>query len=157
MIVFVVQSILWRSAPLVNAITRHPWLAIIESLTLIGNGVPLWMELVESPPFSPGTPRSYRIGMAAALMWTIWVIAYLEAMSNGAWYSAFRYVSGVGVSRPADQQLTAGFMWLISAAVFLPLVFWNLIQWLQNEDDPDDELYRLVRQERTRGFFGSDE
>ena len=156
-IVFVLQSIIWRSAPVVNALTRHPWLAIVESLTLIGNGVLMWMELVESPPFSPGTSRPYRIGMAAALMWTIWVIAYLEAMSSGAWYSAFHYVSGVGVSRPADQQLTAGLMWLISAGAFLPLVFWNLIQWLQNEDDPDDELYRLVRQERTQGFFGSDD
>lgn len=156
-VVFMVQCVLWRSAPLVNALVRHPWLALLESVTLVGNGVPLWMELVDSPPFRPATTRPYRIGMAAALMWTIWVIAYLGAMANGTWYSAFHYVSGVGVSRAADQQLTAGIMWAISAAVFLPLVFWNLIQWLQNEEDPDDELYRLVRDERTRGFFGSDD
>ena len=155
-LLFIALTVIWRSAPAVDALVRHQWLAVVESFTLVPVGVLLWLELIDSPPFKPGTSRPYRIGMVAATMWTIWVIAYLGAMSGPSWYSAFHYVAGQGVSRAADQQLTAGVMWMLSAAAFLPLVFWNLIQWLQTEEDPDDELYRLVRQERSQGFFGTD-
>ena len=46
-------------------------------------------------------------------------------------------------------------MWFIAAAGFLPIVFVNLYRWLQSEEDPDEELYQLVRKDRTRGFFGT--
>ena len=42
-------------------------------------------------------------------------------------------------------------MWFISGCAFVPVVFWNLIRWLQSEEDPDEELHRLLRQERIRG------
>lgn len=155
-LLFIALTVLWRSAPVVDALVQHQWLSVVESLSLVPVGVLLWLELIDSPPFKPGTSRPYRIGMVAGSMWTIWVIAYLGAMSGPSWYSAFHYVAGHGVSQAADQQLTAGVMWFLSAAAFLPLVFWNLIQWLQTEEDPNDELYRLVRQERTQGFFGTD-
>jgi hypothetical protein len=45
-------------------------------------------------------------------------------------------------------------MWFISGCAFIPVVFWNLIQWLQSEEDPDEELHLLLRQERIRGRTG---
>jgi hypothetical protein len=42
-------------------------------------------------------------------------------------------------------------MWFLSAAAFLPLVFWNLVHWLQSEENPTDELNRMVRRERILG------
>jgi hypothetical protein len=51
----------------------------------------------------------------------------------------------------ADQQLSTGFMWLLSATAFLPVVFWNLVRWLQSEENPDDELVRIMRRERMFG------
>jgi cytochrome c oxidase assembly factor CtaG len=155
MLIFVAFTIFWRSAPVVDALVRHPWLEIIEAATLILAGVVLFLDLIESPPVGPATARPYRIGMSAIAMWTVWVVAYLQAMSHDSWYTAFQHVVGRGISLSADQQLTAGFMWLLSASAFLPIVFWNLIHWLQSEEDPDEELYRLVRQDRTRGFFGT--
>lgn len=154
-LIFIGQSILWRSSPVVNALVRDKWLAVIESLALISAGVFLWLDLIESPPFSPRTTRPYRIGISAVAMWTIWVITYLMAMAHNSWYPAIHHVPGQGLSQSADQQLTAAIMWFMSAVVFLPVVFSNLNRWLLTEDNPDDELYRLVRQNRARGFFGT--
>lgn len=151
---FLVLSIFWRLAPVVNALVDHEWVVVLEALTLSGAGVAMMCDLIESPPLRPGISRPYRIGVSAAVMWSAWVFAYLEAMSHTSWYRAFRHVAGRSLSVSADQQLSAGTVWFMTAVVFVPMIFWNLVYWLQSEEDPDDELYRLVRQERTRGFFG---
>jgi cytochrome c oxidase assembly factor CtaG len=155
LIIFIGQSILWRSAPVVDALIRHPWISIAESFTLVVGGAFLWLELVESAPFRPTTARPYRIGVSAAAMWTVWVIAYLMAMAPNTWYSGFRHVSGRLFSLAIDQQVTTALMWFITAAAFMPIIFSNLYRWLQSEEDPDEELYQLVRRERSRGFFGT--
>ena len=154
-IIFIGQSIVWRSSPVVDAMVRHTWLSVFESLALIVAGVFLWLDLVEAPPFRPGATRPYRIGVSTLSMWTVWVLAYLMAMSQNSWYRNIHHVAGQGLSQSADQQLTAGVMWFITAAAFLPVIFSNLNRWLKSEDDPDEELYQLVRRDRTRGFFGT--
>jgi cytochrome c oxidase assembly factor CtaG len=155
LLIFIGQSILWRSAPVVDALIRHPWFSIVESITLVVAGVFLWLELVESAPFRPTTARPYRIGVSAIAMWTVWVIAYLMAMAQNSWYAGFRHVSGRLFSLAVDQQVTTALMWFIMAAAFLPIIFSNLNRWLQSEEDPDEELYHLVRRDRSRGFFGT--
>jgi cytochrome c oxidase assembly factor CtaG len=152
---FIGQSILWRSAPVVDALIRHPWLSVFESVALVVGGVFLWLELVDSPPFRPTIARPYRLGMAAIALWTQWVIAYLMALDKNPWYSGFRHVSGRLLTLAADQQLTTALVWFITATAFVPVVFSNLLRWLKSEDDPDEELYQLVRRERSRGFFGT--
>jgi hypothetical protein len=72
-------------------------------------------------------------------------------MSHSSWYQAFHHFAGHGISAAADQQFTAAAMWFLSAAAFLPLVFWNLVHWLQSEENPTDELNRMVRRERILG------
>lgn len=155
LLLFVGQSILWRSAPVVDALIRHPWLSVFESAALVAGGVGVWLELIDSAPFRPTIARPYRIGMAAIALWTQWVIAYLMAMDKNPWYSGFRYVSGRLLTLAADQQLTTALVWFITATAFVPVVFSNLLTWLKSEDDPDEELYQLVRRERSRGFFGT--
>lgn len=154
-VLFVAVSILWRISPMVNALTDHYVVVLIEALTLSAAGVALMSDLVESPPLHPGVSRPYRIGVSAAVMWSAWVFAYVEAMSHTSWYRAFRHVAGRSLSVSADQQLSAGSVWFMTAVVFIPIIFWNLVHWLQAEEDPDDELYQLVRAERSRGFFGT--
>ena len=149
--VFLAVVVLWRIPLSVDALVRYPWLVVVEAATLVPSGVVLWLELVESPPLSPRLTRPYRVGLAAVVMWVIWVLAYLVGMSHGAWYHGFDHTRATGISVSADQQLTTGVVWMVSGAAFVPVVFWNLIFWLQSEEDPDDELYRLLRQERTRG------
>jgi cytochrome c oxidase assembly factor CtaG len=148
-------TIFWRVAPVVDALVRHPWLVPVEAVTLFIPSALLMIELVESPPLAPGISRPYRIGIATVVMWSAWVVAYLAGMSHDSWYTAFHHVAGAGISESADQQLSAGFVWLLTAAVFVPIVFWNLIHWLQSEEDPNEEIIKLFRQEREHGFFGS--
>ena len=152
-LVFAALTIFWRVAPVVDFLVGHPWLVVVESVSLVALGVVLFADLVESPPLTPGASRPYRIGIAAGVMWTAWVVAYLNGMSHNSWYHAFHHVAGRGVSLSADQQLSAGFIWLLSGAVFVPIIFWNLVYWLQSGEDPNEELGRLVRDERARGFI----
>lgn len=150
-------TLFWRVAPVVNALVHHSWLVAVEAVTLFIPSMFLMVELVESPPLVPGISRPYRIGVSAVVMWSAWVVAYLAGMSHDSWYTAFHHVAGSGISASADQQLSAGFVWFLTAAVFVPIVFWNLVQWLQSEEDPNEEIVKLFRQEREHGFFGSAE
>lgn len=151
----VASTLVWRAAPPVNALVHHHWLLLVEAITLFVPMVFLMVEIIESPPFTPGISRPYRIGISAVVMWSAWVVAYLAGMSHDSWYTSFHHVTGRGISATADQQLSAGFVWLLTASVFVPIVFWNLVHWLQSEEDPDEEIVRLFRQEREHGFFGS--
>ncbi len=152
--VLVLIAILWRVAPVVDALVRHPLMVVLEALTLTGAALGVFIDLVDSPPLRARTARPMRIGVSAVVMWAVWIVAYLNGMSATSWYTVFAHHPG-GLSLPADQQLSAGSIWLFSAASFVPIVFWNLMHWLQSEEDPSDELYRLVRDEKARGFFGT--
>jgi cytochrome c oxidase assembly factor CtaG len=155
---FLAGAIIWRTPLTVNGLARHPWLVVVEAATLLAAGVGLWLELVESPPLTPRLSRPSRMALAAISMWTIWVLAYLVGLSQGSWYHAYSHHPGTGFSLSADQQLTTGMLWFVSACAFIPVVYWNLIRWLQSEEDPDEELHHLVRQERIRGrTLGSDQ
>ena len=39
-------------------------------------------------------------------------------------------------------------MWAVSAFCFVPVVFVTMLTWLKDNDDPDEELQRLARNER---------
>lgn len=153
-VLYLAGAILWRIPASVNALIRHPWLLAVEAVTLVVLGTGLWLELVESPPLVPRLSRPHRVALAAVSMWAIWVLAYLVGLSHASWYHAFTHHAGVGLSLSADQQLSTGMMWFISGCAFIPVVFWNLIQWLQSEEDPDEELHHLLRVERLRGRTG---
>lgn len=155
--VFGLLAIFWRVAPVVDGLVRYPWLMVVEAISLVTVGSLLFIDLVESPPIRPGAPRTHRIAISAILMWAVWVVAYLDGMSHVSWYHAFHHVAGRGISQAADQQLSAGSIWFMTAATFLPIIFWNLMHWLQSEEDPSEELYRLVHEDRVRGFFGTRE
>ena len=153
---YLAGAILWRIPASVNALIRHPWLLGVEAVTLVAVGTGLWLELVESPPLVPRLSRPHRVALAAVSMWAVWVLAYLVGLSHASWYHAFTHHAGTGLSLSADQQLSTGVMWFISGCAFIPVVFWNLVQWLQSEEDPDEELHHLLRIERLRGRTGPD-
>jgi cytochrome c oxidase assembly factor CtaG len=148
---YLIGAILWRASFAVNALRSRPWLSVVEAVTLIAVGIGLWLELVESPPLSPRSTRPSRVALAAISMWVIWILAYLVGLSHGSWYQAYPHHAGSGLSLVADQQLATGMLWFVSACAFVPVVYWNLIRWLQSEENPDEELHQLLRQERIRG------
>jgi cytochrome c oxidase assembly factor CtaG len=138
----------WRIPVTVDALAQHGWLAPLEAVSLVTAGVGLWLELVESPPFSPRLARPKRIAVAAVAMWTIWVTAYLVGLSHVSVYRSYRHVAGRDLSVSADQAFTTGVLWLTSLCAFIPVIFANLVHWLRSDEDPDDALYRLLRDRR---------
>lgn len=142
-------AVAWRTPAAVDELHGAWWALALEVSSLVLSGTSLWLECIESPPLVPRSTRPLRIAVVAVSMWAIWVMAYLVGLSRNDWYRAYHHVAG-HLSLAADQQLAAGVMWSIAGAVFIPLVFWNLVQWLRSEEDPDEELHRLVREEHRR-------
>jgi cytochrome c oxidase assembly factor CtaG len=140
----------WRTPAAVNALKTGGWLLALESVSLGIAGAALWLECITSGALVPRGPRPQRIAVAAVSMWTIWVLAYLLAMSGAGWYRTYLHVPGHGLSLAIDQQAASGVMWAIATACFVPLIFWQLAQWLHAEEDADHELHRLVSEERRR-------
>jgi cytochrome c oxidase assembly factor CtaG len=142
----------WRTPAAVNALKAGGWLLALEVLSLGVAGAALWLECISSGALVPRGPRPQRIAVAAVSMWTIWVLAYLLAMSGAGWYRSYLHVPGHGISLAIDQQAASGLMWALATACFVPLIFWHLVQWLHAEEDADHELHRVVREERRRAL-----
>lgn len=147
---FLAAVIAWRVPAAVDAVAASPPLALAEAASFLVPGVLLWRELVPSPPYVPSIWRPERMLVAALAMWGTWIVAYVLGFSHVSWFHAYRHVAGRGLSLIADQSLTTGIMWASAGAAFAPVVFVNLVRWLAHDDDPDEELARLVRQETRR-------
>lgn len=144
---FLLAVIAWRTPGAVDAVARDPWLLVAEVATLVPTGVLLWLELVASPPLQPRSPRGRRIILAALPMWTTWVMSFLVGFSHSNWFRAYHHSAGHGVSLIADQQLTAGVLWLAGFCAFVPVEFANIVRWLRSGDDLDAELHVLLKGE----------
>jgi len=140
----------WRIPASVDQLARHGWLSLVEVVTLVGPGIGLWLELVESPPFTPRLARPKRMAVAAVAMWTVWVTAYLVGLSHASVYRAYLHGPGSNLSVSADQAITTGVLWFTSLCAFVPVIFSNFMIWLRGDEDPDQALHRLVRDERRR-------
>lgn len=144
---FIGTCLVWRLPPAVDALARHPALVVAELVTLLAAGIGLWLELVASPPLAPRLPNPQRAAIAALAMWSTWVIAYALGFANHAVFHGYD-AAGSGLSVVADQEITAGLMWAVSAFCFMPVVFVTMLSWLKDNDNPDEELQRLARNER---------
>lgn len=142
--VFIALVIAWRLPATVRALARDPGLAAAEMVTLAAAGSALWRELVPRPSVSrrPGLSRPQRAAMAAAAMWTIWVLAYVMGMSGGGWSAGYSHAAGLGLSTAADQQIAVAIMWAVPALCFPPVIFGVIMPWLRDSDDLDEELRR---------------
>jgi cytochrome c oxidase assembly factor CtaG len=149
LIVFIGICVVWRLPPVVDALTRQPLLVVAEAVTLLAAGIGLWLELVPSPPLAPRLPNPHRAAIAALAMWSTWVVAYVLGFANHAVFHGYD-APGSGLSAVADQEITVGLVWAVSALCFVPVVFVTMLGWLKNNDDPDEELQRLARDEHQR-------
>lgn len=152
--IYLAAVIGWRTPPAVDALVRSAPLALLEAATLVGLGVLFWLEVVVSPPMVPRSGFPVRIAVTVIAMWTTWTIGYLLGMSHTAWFTAFVHTRSSGLSLSADQQLAAGVLWVVPAMAYLPAVLVNLMSWLKDSEDADEELRQLVRAERKRSWWG---
>jgi cytochrome c oxidase assembly factor CtaG len=146
LIVFIGTCLVWRLPPVVDALARHPLLVVAEMVTLLAAGIGLWLELVPSPPLAPRLPNPHRATIAALAMWSTWAVAYALGFANHGVFHGYD-AAGSGLSAVADQEITVGLVWAVSGLCFVPVVFVTMLAWLKNNDDPDEELQRLARNE----------
>ena len=145
-----VVIMLWHAPGAVAAVARDGWLVLPEAATLLSFGVALWLELIPSPPLTPRSGHLRRAVLGAIVMWVLWILAYVTGLSNHGFYPNFSHVPG-GLGAAADQQIASALWWFVAAVSLVPVIFWNAVMWLKTEDDPDTELFALMRAERRRG------
>jgi len=133
---FIALAVIWRLPVTVNALARHPALTAAELITLLAAGTGIWMELAGPRPAPGQLPRPARATMAAAAMWTIWVLAYLTGMSGASWFAAYRHGAHGGMGAAADQQTAVAILWAVPALCFLPVVYVTVISWLGGGSSP---------------------
>jgi len=137
---FITVTVAWRLPTTVNALARHPALAAAEMITLLAAGTGLWLELTKASHGPGQLPRPARAAMAAAAMWTIWILAYLTGMSNASWFVAYNHGgSAGGLSAAADQQIAVAILWVVPALCFLPVLYVTVIAWLGSASLAGDE------------------
>ena len=81
--------------------------------------------------------------MAAAAMWTIWVLAYLTGMSSASWFAAYHHGAPAGgLNAAADQQIAVAILWAVPALCFLPVLYVTVIAWLGSASSAGSERTR---------------
>ena len=148
LLAFMGVSLAWRLPPVMDALARQPALTALELVTLLPAGIALWLELLDSPPLAPRLPYPHRAAVAALSMWFIWTVAYALGFANHAVLHA--YDAGQGLSVVADQEITAGLMWVVPGLCFIPVVIITMGRWLTRGDGPEEELQRVLRDEGNR-------
>ena len=93
----------WHTPVVVAAAAHHVWLVPIEAVTLLVFGVGLWLELVQSPPLAPRSGHLRRAVLAALVMWTLWILAYVAGMSNHDFYANFHHAPGGSAQPPTSR------------------------------------------------------
>jgi cytochrome c oxidase assembly factor CtaG len=133
---FMALVIVWRLPVVLAALSRDPALALAELVTLVVAGSALWLDLAGPAAGADVPSRPLRATMAAVAMWTIWVIAYITGMSGGSLFP----VGGAAASAVDQRQIAAGVLWAGPAVSFVPVVYFMVITWLAEREDPDEEL-----------------
>lgn len=130
LVAFIAVVISWRLPVTVNALARDPALVAAEMATLLAAGTGVWLELASTPAAPGQLPRPARAAVAAAAMWTIWVLAYLTGMSGSTWFAAYHHGGPGSLSAVADQQIAVAILWAVPALCFLPVIYVMVIAWL---------------------------
>jgi len=150
-LLFVAAIVAWRTPAAVDGVTRHFWLLVAEAASSPSSASCSGSNSSSHPRSFPGR-RGHGACASSVLDVGRVGLAYTEAMSNTSWYSTFHHSAGHGLGASADHQVSTIVIWLVAAAAFMPVIFWNLYFWLRNDEDPDDELFRLMKEERRRAW-----
>ena len=139
---FIGLVIIWRLPAVLDALARYPALPAAELVTLAGSGLGLWRAIAGLTQPGP-LPRPLRAAMAAAAMWTIWIIAYVTGMS-AATLTPRTAAAARSLGSAVDRQIAAAVLWAVPAICFAPVVYYMLVTWLGDRDKQEDEHLALT-------------
>jgi Cytochrome c oxidase caa3 assembly factor (Caa3_CtaG) len=134
--------IIWRLPAMLDALARTPALSAAELVTLAGAGLGLWRAIAGRTEPGP-LPRPLRAAMAAAAMWTIWIIAYVTGMA-AATLTPGTAPAARALGSAVDRQLAAAVLWAVPAICFTPVVYYMLVTWLGDRDKEEEEQLALT-------------
>ena len=137
--------ITWRLPAVLDALARYPALSVAELVTLAGGGLGLWRAIAGLTEPGP-LPRPLRAAMAAAAMWTIWIIAYITGLSGATLTPRSAPPAGV-LGSAMDRQLAAAVLWAVPAICYAPVIYYMLATWLGDRDKQEEgEQFALAGQ-----------
>ena len=135
LLAFMALVITWRLPAVRNVLATDPVLVLAELVTLAAAGSGVWLELAGPGRTRQSLSRPLRAAMAAAAMWTIWIIAYITGLFHASQSAAHGGTAGA-LTVAADQQFAIAIMWAVPAICFVPVIYAMVISWLGEREDP---------------------
>jgi putative membrane protein len=124
----------WHLSAPYDAALGHPLVYAAESVTYLGLGILLWLQLVGSRPHVPRLSPLRRVMALAATITVGTVMAMVLVFSSKIAYPA--YVTGPHqtISVLSDQQLAGAVLWVLMLPSYVITGVALLVRWLHEED-----------------------
>lgn len=138
---FLVVTVGWRLPFGADAAASGPgWLAL-EVVTLTVGTWWLWAALVGSPPRPALVSRIGRVALGAVTAWSVWVFDWGVGFTAHPFYPSFAGSAGA----VGSQEIAVTVLWVVSAASLLPVIFTNLVGWLNADLRAGEDEMKLHR------------
>ena len=127
----------WGLPAAVDRLRSGGWPLALEVLSLSIAGTVLWSECVTSPPLRP---TRHEAG-AHCVLRTQYVHHLGPRVPRGNVKRGFvlaghGFTAGRGIPPIVDHRSPLGSTWAPAGVLLVPLIFWNLMQWLRSEEHP---------------------
>jgi cytochrome c oxidase assembly factor CtaG len=129
----------WHVPAAYDAAVRNEGVHFLEHLCFLGAALVYWGTLLDAPPLRARIDHLRRAGWFAAGAVPGWILAIVLAFAGTPLYGT--YVAAdrpFGLSAYADQQISAGVMWVPGSLVFFVAFFLSVYRWL--EPTPPDAV-----------------
>ena len=122
----------WHVPAAYDVAVRNEGVHLLEHLCFLGTALVYWGTLLDAPPLRARIDHLRRAGWFAAGAVPGWILAIVLAFAGTPLYGA--YVAAdrpFGLSAYADQQISAGVMWVPGSLVFFVAFFLSVYRWLE--------------------------
>lgn len=141
----------WRYPWMVDLVRVSDWGRAAEAVSLVAAGARLWWELVGSGSHRPRMDAPRRIVLTGLSMWSAWVMAFVLGFSGHPWFPGYAAAAGRHLSILNDQEISAGLLWVSAGLGLVPMIFVNLMTWLDGNEELEVELASLHEDEDEGG------